>query len=185
MTDTCRECGRKLTAARPDRVSKTGLCVDHANKVKWTPESRAKLAAAVRARHARERADPVKMAAKVASGQRLQRDHGSTPEMVAKQSAGRSRTFWCPEAYRGLNRELKRKQIGLAERKQMIATEMLRDAHRREMAALAAERARRNAMSPFERQEERLRNGASVVTKFTPRRADPSYTLGGVVGAIA
>lgn len=42
------------------------------------------------------------------------------------------------------------------------------------------ERARLAAMTPFERQLERVRNGAQLVEKFVPRRADPTFTLGGV-----
>jgi hypothetical protein len=155
-------------------------------EAKRTPESRARASAAAIAFNASRAADPAWRAHKVAAAHKMRLTPVSKD--VRKRAARKcadTRLAWCPAEYRELNDTLYRKGVLLAERKQMIATEMLRDAHRREMAALAAERARRSAMSPFERQEERLRNGASVVTKFTPRRADPSYTLGGVVGAIA
>jgi len=44
----------------------------------------------------------------------------------------------------------------------------------------AAEAARVAALTPFERQMEAVRNGRGVVRRFTPRRVEPSFTLGGV-----
>jgi hypothetical protein len=75
-----------------------------------------------------------------------------------------------------LNLSLHRQGYPVGERKQMVATQMLADAQRAE----AAEAARVASISPFERQMERVRNGARLIEKPVFRRADPSYTLGGV-----
>jgi hypothetical protein len=114
-------------------------------------------------------------------GRRLAREVLMTPEHQAKcnspeakRKAGRSRTntvlAWCPEAYRPEYRRLVLSNLVRApEAKRIILDQVARDETRRVAA-----------MTPHERQLERVRNGAKLVEKPDLRTAAPGYTLGGV-----
>ena len=92
--------------------------------------------------------------------------------MVAKQNAGRRRSHWVPQGYEQLNFKLRRKRIPLAERREIVLR-----------AAADAERRRLAAMTPFERQLERVRNGAQLVVRPDTRPVGPAFTLGGIASA--
>ena len=171
MTRSCTDCGIQLSAPRKGKTP-TGRCRSCAPKVKMTLEVRAKLSESVRARHERERHDAVAYAAKVESGRRLRAAFGPTQDMVAKQIAGRRRTHWVPAGYEQLNFKLRRKRIPLDERQSIIRAQAASD-----------ERDRLAAMTPFERQLERVRNGARLVAKPDTRPTGPSMTLGGVTAS--
>ncbi len=100
----------------------------------------------------------------------------NSPE--AKARAGRARTntvlAWCPPEYRARYRALKDSQLIRApEARRMIEEEIARD-----------ERQRLAAMTPFERQLEWVRNGGALVAKPDLRKADHSFTLGGVASGM-
>lgn len=100
-----------------------------------------------------------------------------TPEAIARRGAAsgasrrqlrEDRLAWCPADRRAELHKLCRRN-GVAEGERIM---------REDLAAI--ERRRLAAMTPHERQMERVRNGAQLVDKFVPRRADPTFTLGGV-----
>lgn len=164
----CRDCGAELKP-RKDR-SASGYCRVCSPKHKWTPEARAKASAARKARWERELADPEKRAAAVASGRRLKAQSLQVPDLVAAQVEGRRRSHWLPAGYEALNRTLKVKGFRAAERRKLILDEIA-----------AAERARVAALTPLERQFERLAKAGGRLVEVTPlRRSEPSQTLGGV-----
>jgi hypothetical protein len=175
MTRTCLDCPKPLGPFRPDRPS-TGYCRVCAPKHAITPARNARVAEAARQRHARERDDPAKYAAKVASGQRLRDGFSGKPEVVVKQVEGRRRSLWVPEGYEAMNRTLIRKKFKTDERKAIIADEVAKRAR----SLVLAEQARVAALTPLERQAEQMRRGVRLVEKFTPRMADHAFTLGGV-----
>jgi len=125
MTLVCITCGRELSARTQKRAAKaTGYCIEHSNKRKWSPESRAKLAATLTQKWARRLADPVVREAAIESGKRLRAMTVQNDELVAKQNAGRRRSFWVPEGYDEFNRQLKQKGFQAAERKAIILAEV-------------------------------------------------------------
>lgn len=75
---------------------------------------------------------------------------------------------WCPEDRHAEYQKL-RKKVG-AEQAKAAMLDLF----------AAEERARFNALSPFEQQMERVRNGGKLVAKFRPQASDHSFTLGGV-----
>jgi hypothetical protein len=173
---SCRRCDKPLSRPRPDRAKCTGLCRSCNATTKWTPESRAKASEGMRARHERERLDPQITEAKRLSGKRLREQHGSTPEMIEKQKAGRRRALWVPDGYEALNLELRARKLLVDERKRIIFDQVERD----ERVAIANERRRVAAMTPYERTMEAVRNGRGLVDKFVMPRVEPGFTLGGV-----
>ncbi len=76
-----------------------------------------------------------------------------------------------PVEYRDLYRQLRRPGTSADEALAMVLEQQRADEARR----LAA-------MTPFERQLERVRNGAQVVEKFKPAAVEHAFTLGGVAG---
>lgn len=86
------------------------------------------------------------------------------PEKYAQQKA---QLAWCPAEWRGRYHSL-RSRHGAAEAKRRVLIEID-----------AAERKRLDAMTPFERQLERVRRGARLIEKPRLSRA-PDVTLGGV-----
>lgn len=86
--------------------------------------------------------------------------------------AARSRA-WCPadkwDDYVSLRRQ---RGVGAERAKAMILDELAR-----------AERKRLSAMSPFERDMERLRNGAGLIAAPDFRTGSPDFTIGGVASA--
>ena len=105
--------------------------------------------------------DPHERAKAKSNGLRLKQ-----PEMVERHVASRA---WHPPEYADLNALLRRKKVSIAERKRIIL----------EMVA-ADERRRLAALSPHERQLERVRQGARVVTVHPMPSRQHTHTLGGV-----
>lgn len=89
------------------------------------------------------------------------------PILPGRTAAGRHDP-WLPVGMITRHRELVR-EVGPVEAKAQIKAELA--------AARKAERARPKT---FEEQLAAVRNGARLVQRFTPRRADPAGTLGGV-----
>ncbi len=119
------------------------------------PERRAKVSAALHARWECWRDDPEQM-------ERVR-------TVSRKARTAQTAAHWCPREYADYNRKLKGRGFSVEERKRIIAEEQARDEKRR----LAA-------MTPFERQMERLAKGARLVDVVPMRRGDPVVTLGGV-----
>lgn len=88
------------------------------------------------------------------------------------RSARKAALDWCPQAYRDQYRKLQN-SVGAAAARIMILEQVARD-----------ERDRLAALSPFERQLERVRAGARLITIPTRPRIEPSMTLGGVSGGM-
>ncbi len=125
MKLSCKTCGKPLAANTRKLIARSsGYCLEHANKQKWSAESRAKLAATLEKKWARRLADPAERAAAVESGKRLRAATVQSDELVAKQIAGRRRSFWVPEGYDEFNRQLKQKGFPAAERKAIILAEV-------------------------------------------------------------
>lgn len=83
---------------------------------------------------------------------------------------------WCPKEWRSRYHSL-RSRHGAAEAKRLVLSEI--------NAKRCEEMARLEAMSPFERQMEALKNGARLIAKPTYQRPDYDFTLGGIAtGAI-
>ncbi len=97
------------------------------------------------------------------SAEKQRRSHRATLDAKHEQ-----RMAWCPIDRRDEYLKLRR-QNPAAEAKRIIMDDLA-----------ASERRRLAAMTPFERQMEKVRNGARLVEKFTPRMADHAFTLGGV-----
>ncbi len=201
-TGMCHGCGcadpevrarkGKLTEEQRQRRS------EHAKKLSADPEIVARRAAAGRATHAKPEvkarhrqacaesrarylADPEAYEKLRAAGRKAGASNfhwANTPEARARaiQTIRRSRLAWCPEEHWPLNAQLKRAGYRLPERQAMIAEAIAAAAER----AATAERARIAAMSPFDRQMERVKNGAKLVTKPDTTRAAHEFTLGGV-----
>jgi hypothetical protein len=199
-TGRCRTCACNDPAVRARKGQLTpeqrARRAEHARSLSRDPAIVAKRAAAakvthadaeVKARHraacakgaARRLADPVKRermreigltygAANLAAA--------NTPEAraMARSRIRNAHLAWCPEDLWPLNATLKANGYLLAERKEMVAAEVAR-----------RERQRIAALSPLERQLERLRAGARLVTVPVRRRGDPTLTLPNTTGASA
>lgn len=179
----CLDCGKQL------KGSKTGRCSPCANRhLASDPEFRAKQKAGLE----RKWADPAyraKMSAKAKAHarrmaadetiQQRRREAGKKtiarlfePEIRAKclkavrEKSGKTQSAnkiaWCPPEYRQLYWFMRKtKRLSLAECKAIIAAEVRRDIAR---------------LSPFERQERALKNGARLVANdIKPSLANPGY----------
>lgn len=191
MIRTCVDCGSPVSSQSKGRCKPCS-----ARHLNTCPEIIANRAAARAAYHARPEvkqanaARLAKHAANLSDAEReRRRERGRhiaatvlhTPENKAKAAdpavrakAGRKRTdtvlAWCPPEYRDRYRHLKDSQLlRAAEARRIIEDEIATD-----------ERRRLAAMTPHERQLERIRNGARIVEVQPLRRADPAITLGGV-----
>lgn len=178
---TCRDCDKQLSARAISRPNSTGYCRACAPKHHWTPASRARASAARSDRWARELSDPDLRAKAVASGKRLSEKHPPDRARVERQIAGRRASHWLPEGYEELNATLKRKGCKVDERKVMIAEEVARVKRK----AIADEQARLGRMTPFERMQDAVARGVTLITKPDLRKASSAFTMGGVVGEIA
>lgn len=125
--------------------------------------------------------DPAWLAYKVASGKRLSQQYAQDEEAQRRNLARRAevgkkvsarRLAWCPEAYRAEYRKLCRIMLA-ADARRVIMQQIAKD-----------ERARLSAMTPLQRDVERLRGGARLISKPDFRTADPSVTLGGVASGL-
>lgn len=209
MTRSCTGCGKSITRKSKKGLCHGCSCADpavRAKKGQLSPEQRARRAAAARAlsadpaivakrsakgketfqrpevreRHhaacmaAQERMDPAVRERQREAGRNFGKHNLAqtlTPECRKRvgEAIRRARLAWCPEQHWPLNEKLKRTGVRLAERKVMIA----------EMIA-AQERNRLAAMTPFERQLERVAAGAKLIEVRPIRRSEPTMTLGGV-----
>ncbi|MCC2978821.1 hypothetical protein [Sphingomonas sp. IC4-52] len=128
-----------------------------------------------------ERLSPEERRRRSERGKITARDVLFQPEVRARtmapevrQQAGRAKTEtilgWCPPHLRDTYRHLvNRKHIPAAEARAMIDEEVARQ-----------ERARLAALTPLQRQIERLEKGGTLTAKFTPKKAEHAFTLGGV-----
>jgi hypothetical protein len=115
--------------------------------------------------------DPAKRAKlTAAASDNLRRWHANTDRDWSAHHRARSmRTVpWCP-ADRYDELLAMSKKVGRAEAERMMREDIE-----------ARERARWNAMTPFERQMERVAAGAQLIEVRPMRRADHDFTLGGV-----
>lgn len=198
MTRLCSDCGTEIgTRGKTGRCRRCALAAHNRNP-EWQAARVSGLARAmqdegVRARHrdgckrgaAKRLADPAQAEALRELGRtygprNVARMHGSDVRQRAGKAVQRFHLAWCPEEHWGLNAKLKANGFRLPDRKRIIADEVARLARE----ANAAEAARLAAMTPFERQLERVRNGARVVDKLVLRRADSAFTLGGVASGM-
>lgn len=183
--ELCVDCSGPVS-----RQSRTGRCKGcvtaylnsdpevHARRVggirkKWRtdPEYKARKVRAIHERHMRARQNP-EVAARLNQNILNARYRLSEPEVIERYRAGvkragaersRKAIAWCPPKYRDEYRSLTRsRQMKAPEAKAAI------------LAKAAAE------MTPFERQLEKVRNGAGIIEVRPIRRPDPTYTLGGV-----
>lgn len=148
----------------------TGRCRTCAARHRHTlPEYQAIHRAATKRGAANRIANPEELA-RLRAAMLAIREKAAIPENMAKANASRDKTVmgWCPKEYRAMNERLRRNGHPLAERKAIIT-----------QAAEKAERDRRAAMSPFERQLERVRNGAKLTTRVAVPRGGYDYSLTG------
>lgn len=174
-TGRCRACACRELVKRP------GLVADRNAKTAETrrdPLVRERVSKAVRAGKRRAAEQPGVRERR----QELGRIHGAAnfwrngdadAQAAGRESIRRQKLAWCPEQHWPLNASLKSKGLTLAERQEVIG-KMVAD----------AEAARLAAMSPFERQAERLSKGGRIVAAFTPTSTDHAFTLGGVATGI-
>jgi hypothetical protein len=112
-------------------------------------------------------ADPEKRGRVIATAaENLRQWHKTTTRDWSAHHRARAaaRRAWCP-ADRWADYQALRRQSGAEQAKAMILDEIAR-----------AERKRIAAMSPFERDMERLAKGARIVEQFTPRKADHDFS---------
>lgn len=187
MTRTCTDCDKPICRTNRSGYCKPCCVMHNFHSGENAAKRKANATAAVQSAEHRQRQsrNAIRMHADRRDDAewqaRLKRQGAALrfhPTYEESWRAGRKRGIeqgyaWCPPEFREAYATL-RKKVGAAEAKALVMIDVER-----------AERERVASLSPFQRQEERLRKGASVVAKFNPRRADPSYTLGGVVGAIA
>lgn len=173
-TGRCRTCATRVCHADPvmserRKAAHRAACAD--------PAYRARMSAARARTEAERKNDPKWRAYKVASGKRLRAAYDASAEGQALNQAKRALVgekarermlSWCPVDRRADYRTL-REKTGAADARRMIEA----DIAQREAARLAA-------MTPFERQMERVRNGAQLVAKPDTRRSAHDFTLGGV-----
>ena len=181
----CKTCAMKLLHSDPAYTERRNKATAEANRL---PEARAKRKATMKNRYkdpaARKKmsdacraafhADPVKAEARrELAAESLRKFHAAGEfDWSTWHRERRAQAFaWLPaelvEDYKAL-----RLKVGAPEARRMIADQIA-----------SAERARRAALSPFERDMERLRNGAGLVAAPDLRRADHDFTLGGIASA--
>jgi hypothetical protein len=158
-TGMCLACGNRQRAKDPAYRAKQQAGLDR----KWSdPAYRAKMSAKAKAHAARLALDPAIQEVRRAAGQKTWR-RLFEPEIRAKclhavrersgKTQSANRIAWCPPEYREQYWFMRRtKRMTLAECKEIIADQIARE-KRRELASL----------SPFERQERALANGAMLV----------------------
>jgi hypothetical protein len=158
----------------PIRDSSTsGLCRSCAARAKYAdPTARRVMSEAKK----RALADPVKRArVATTAAHNLSHWHKTTDRDWSAHNRAQAarRRSWCPDDKWGDYQALRNmKGMDAASAKAMILDEMARD-----------ERKRLASMSPFERDMERLANGAGLVATPDFRTAGPAFTLGGISSA--
>lgn len=199
MTRTCEKCPRELGAK-----NKSGLCRSclskRINADPVTIEARRRGIAAHYAKPGAREAVAKRIMAYNANVPpehvEMRREHGKrqharyfagadgyarlqSPEARRKRGASVSETrmAWCPPELREEYRDLVRRQrLPAAEARAIIEAQAVRNAER----AAKAEADRLAAMTPLERQLERVAKGARVIKVHPFRKAGPEMTLGGV-----
>jgi aspartokinase len=190
MDKMCSDCGKPLHAKNT-----SGLCRAHAlaaarrdpavqqrrverlAEAKRTPEMRQQ-SREVRLKLNAERAnDPEWQDMMRECGKRLRAALLSDPKHEAKRKARQrqhqeSLLAWCPEEFRDTYRKIRR-EVGAAEARRMIKADIAR-----------AEARRLAALSPLERQLERLQAGAKLTPKFRPKPTEHDFTLGGIASGL-
>lgn len=167
----CRRCAIRAVCADPELIARRN---EKTRQTRLDPVVHARHAEACRAGKRRQLADPAEREKLRQAGHRTGKKnfwrHGD-PEMQsgAREAIRRALLAWCPEAYWPLNADLKRRHFTLPERQRIVGEQRTRD-----------EQDRLAAMTPFERQLERVRNGAQLIEVRPMRSADPAFTLGGV-----
>ncbi len=166
MSKVCVHCG-KPTKKKPRCVA-----CGYAD-----PSRRAKIAEAKRQWWAKRLADPAGRKEAIESAKRLTRDHPPTRERIERQVAGRAKTtaagcnphVWIPPVgYEALDDVLRRKKFSKVDRKRIIGEQIAAD-----------ERARLAAMTPFERQLDKVRNGAALIERHPMPSRVHDYSLTG------
>lgn len=191
MNPTCN-CGATLGAKNKSGCCRS--CVAKRNNA--DPEIQRRRREAVRAHHSdpvvkagyrermrirNENRSDAEIARLVEHGKRQYREVLSRPDVQARtQSAeakakrGRSvsatRYRDVPPEHHDTVRRLVRSNLATAAEARAIVRDQVAATERRRLAA----------MTPFERQMDRLANGAQLVEKPVLRRAEPDFTLGGV-----
>lgn len=154
----CRGCATRRVNASPEVAAARAAGI----RAKFTdPAHLAKMQRVAKRNGETARADPAFRARLVEHGKRQRAGSLGTPQaraayLASRPASGRKRTEtvlgWCPPEYRDEYRRLNRsKYIPAAQAKQMI------------LDMIEAERAKPAKLSPFERQERAMRNGAPLV----------------------
>lgn len=196
MTATCFGCPAQLSAR-----NRSGLCrACLARRNAENPATRARQKAGIVAHFAKPGVREA-YAARIATygksevAREKRRAHGQvmaatliacnarmTPEQRAangrKQSA--TKLAWCPPEWRDRYRELTKR----GRRANVARAMVLAEIAAAEASAAQAERDRLAAMTPFERQMERVRQGARLVEVRPIRTRDHDFTLGGVASGM-
>lgn len=194
MTDrTCSDCAKPISRHSKGRCR---VCVLHAARkdpekearriaalraVLVTPEQRAAKSAARRKMLADRKDDPVWQEYLRQSGHRMRQQFLATPGAEEKRRAAQkmcgkkiSDRFlsWCPQDRRDEYQAL-RKKVGATEAKRVMLAEFEADEARRKAA-----------LTPLQRQIERLQAGGVLTPAFRPSRSNHDFTLGGIASGM-
>jgi ribosomal protein L40E len=175
----CRNCSVAHVNQRPDVAEARNAAI----RAKFAdPAHRAKMQAAARRAGETARSNPSFRAWLIENGRHLYATRLNTPAsraavLASRPVSGAKRTEtvlgWCPPEYRDEYRLLARRWGAV-------------EARRLTLEQVAADEKRRLAdLSPFERQDRALRNGARLVPVQRISPQGHATTLGGVVGEIS
>lgn len=171
-TGLCRSC--RMKNLRTDPAYEARRAAAFRKALATNPELKARHIERSRASLASWRNTPEGLA-KIQANARKATVASNMPEARLRRAAAcrQTRTGWCPDDRRDDYLKMRR-HVGAAEAKRMILADIV-----------AAERKRLAGMTQHERNMERLRNGATLITKPDLRKASSAFTLAGVVGEIA
>ncbi|MGI4958203.1 MAG: hypothetical protein ACRYGI_11495 [Janthinobacterium lividum] len=148
-------CSASTCATPITRRATTGMCGKCAAKARWSDPAKCEAHRQGAVRGAKARLE------RPGERERMQQQilvarAALTPDVYQRANATRDVNVmgWCPPQYRKLNAALRHQNYLLAERKVMIGD-----------LVVSEERRRIAALTPLERQLERVRNGATVSTK--------------------
>lgn len=169
----CRACNTIRNNKKPELVAKR---MEGKRKAMSDPLKYARICQVARNNIRKAMADPVKRAAAIERGKAKAALHFNTPEGRAwanrpevRERAGKSlsetRMAWCPPEYRQTYKDLLRARVcTAAEGRQLIAEQ------------IKADKERNKHLSPFERQQRALENGAAIVANDQkPSLANPGF----------
>ncbi len=171
-TGLCRSCRMKNLRADPAYEARRAEAFRKA--LATNPELKTRHVERSRASLALWRNTPEGLA-KIQANARKATIASNLPEARLRRAAAcrHTRTGWCPDDRRDDYLKMRR-NVGAAEAKRMILADIA-----------ATERKRVASMTPHERAMDRVRNGATLITKPDLRKASSAFTLAGVVGEIA